>query len=203
MININKIPDVHITRMTDSEYFKGLEIHYFYYDTPIGMILVSSTNKGICSIEFADDMNFAYLSLKSRFSEAVIMEKEENIHKSVFLAFGMQNSFISGLSCIQFAQHEIKSIFLHLRGTDFQLEVWKALLNIPFGELVTYNDIAKLVGKPGACRAVGTAIGKNPVSFVIPCHRVIRKDGNIGGYYWGTEKKKKILEWEKSEMLRL
>ena len=87
-------------------------------------------------------------------------------------------------------------IVLHLYGTDFQIEVWKALLEIPFGKTSTYSDIAKAINNPRALRAVGTAIGRNPVAILVPCHRVLRSDGGIGGYYWGIEKKKILLEWE-------
>lgn len=85
---------------------------------------------------------------------------------------------------------------VHLRGTAFQLEVWKALLAVPFGCLTTYSDIARASGHPKAQRAVGTAIGSNPVAFLVPCHRVIRKDGNLGNYRWGLEVKKALIEWE-------
>ena len=89
-------------------------------------------------------------------------------------------------------------IVLHLHGTDFQIQVWKALLEIPFGKTSTYSDIAIAIKNPQALRAVGTAIGRNPVAVIIPCHRVLRSDGGIGGYYWGIEKKKMLLEWEQS-----
>ena len=87
-------------------------------------------------------------------------------------------------------------IVLHLYGTDFQIKVWRALLEIPFGNTSTYSDIAKAINNPRALRAVGTAIGRNPVAILVPCHRVLRSDGGIGGYYWGIEKKKILLEWE-------
>ena len=88
-------------------------------------------------------------------------------------------------------------IVLHLYGTDFQIDVWRVLLEIPFGKTSTYSEIAMAINNPRALRAVGTAIGRNPVAILVPCHRVLRTDGGIGGYYWGIEKKKKLLEWEK------
>ncbi len=88
---------------------------------------------------------------------------------------------------------------MHLKGTDFQLKVWEALLKIPMGKLSTYGSIAKEIDNPKASRAVGTAIGDNPVAFLIPCHRVIQASGNIGGYMWGTTRKKAIIGWESAK----
>ena len=86
---------------------------------------------------------------------------------------------------------------LHPKGTEFQLSVWKELLNIPLGGITSYGKIAQKLQKPNACRAVGSAVGDNPVSVLIPCHRVLRTDGGLGGYHWGLERKVKLLEWEK------
>ena len=91
----------------------------------------------------------------------------------------------------------METVPLHLKGTEFQLRVWKELLNIPFGETTTYKDIAAALQTPKAFRAVGSAIGENPVSVLIPCHRVLRTDGALGGYHWGLERKVRLLEWEK------
>ena len=89
-----------------------------------------------------------------------------------------------------------EEIKLHLKGTDFQLKVWETLLKIPFGNLSTYGTIAKQIEKPSASRAVGTAIGDNPVAFLIPCHRVIQSTGTLGGYMWGIDRKQAIIGWE-------
>ncbi|HLW30052.1 MAG TPA: methylated-DNA--[protein]-cysteine S-methyltransferase, partial [Brumimicrobium sp.] len=90
----------------------------------------------------------------------------------------------------------IKKIKLHIKGTDFQLKVWKTLLEIPLGKLSTYGEIAQHIQKPKAARAVGTAIGSNPIAFLIPCHRVVQSSGGIGGYMWGADRKVKIINWE-------
>lgn len=90
----------------------------------------------------------------------------------------------------------IEKVKLHLNGTAFQLKVWKALLAIPVGQLTTYGELASKIGKPKAARAVGTAIGKNPMAYMVPCHRVVQSDGGLGGYRWGKKRKRKIIEWE-------
>lgn len=95
---------------------------------------------------------------------------------------------------------ERKTFPLALKGTTFQLSVWKALQAIPFGEKTTYKAIAEVIGHPDATRAVGNAVGANPVAFLIPCHQVIRSDGQLGGYRWGVERKQKMLEWEKNQL---
>ena len=91
-------------------------------------------------------------------------------------------------------------IKLHLAGTPFQIKVWEALLKIPMGALASYGDVATMIGQPGVSRAVGTAIGHNPVAFLIPCHRVIRQNGAIGGYMWGTKRKQAMIAWEGAQM---
>ena len=91
-------------------------------------------------------------------------------------------------------------IKLHLAGTRFQIKVWEALLKIPMGALASYGDVATMIGQPGASRAVGNAIGHNPVAFLIPCHRVIRQNGAIGGYMWGTKRKQAMIAWEGTQM---
>ena len=101
------------------------------------------------------------------------------------------------LAALSADEENVETVPLHLKGTEFQLRVWKELLNIPFGETTTYKDIAAALQTPKAFRAVGSAIGENPVSVLIPCHRVLRTDGALGGYHWGLERKVRLLEWEK------
>ena len=91
---------------------------------------------------------------------------------------------------------EVNAVNLHLKGTPFQVKVWEALLKVPFGQLVSYGDISEKIDMPNANRAVGTAIGRNPVAFLIPCHRVVRKAGEIGDYKWGCSRKSAIIGWE-------
>ena len=173
-----------IERMTDSEY-RNLKIDYGFYSTPVGEILVASTSRGICCIELANNRDEALQLLCKRFAKSFQRECHTEYH-DLALRFFCKNE-----------RQSTDEIVLHLHGTEFQIQVWKALLEIPFGETSTYSDIAKAINNPRALRAVGTAIGRNPVAILIPCHRVLRTDGGIGGYYWGIEKKKKLLEWEK------
>lgn len=173
-----------IERMTDSEY-RNLNIDYGFYSTPVGEILIASTVRGICCIELADDRDEALQLLCKRFAKSL-----QRMHRTEF----------HDLALRFFSKNERRSsdeIVLHLYGTDFQIEVWRALLDVPFGETSTYSDIAKAIDNSRALRAVGTAIGRNPVAILVPCHRILRSDGGIGGYYWGIEKKKILLEWEK------
>lgn len=176
-----------IERMTDAEY-RNLNIDYGFYSTPVGEILVASTFRGICCIEFADDHDEALQLLCKRFTKSSLQIHRTEYHDMALL-------FLNN--------GELKSsddIVLHLYGTNFQIKVWRALLEISLGETSTYRDMAKAINNPQALRAVGTAIGRNPVAILIPCHRVLRSDGGIGGYYWGIEKKKILLEWERNKL---
>ena len=172
-----------IERMTEGEY-RSLNIDYGFYNTPVGELLVASTSRGICCIEFADDRNEALQLLCKRFAKSFQQMRHTEFHDLALRFFCKDERNLSD------------EIVLHLYGTDFQINVWRALLEIPFGETFTYSDIAMAINNPRALRAVGTAIGRNPVAVIIPCHRVLRSDGGIGGYYWGIEKKKMLLEWE-------
>lgn len=172
-----------IERMTDSE-FRNLNIDYGFYNTSVGEILIASTVRGICCIEFADNRDEALQLLCKRFAKSSQQIHPTEFHNQALRFFDKDGRLSSD------------EIVLHLYGTDFQIEVWRALLEIPFGKTSTYSDIAKAINNPHALRAVGTAIGRNPVAILVPCHRVLRSDGGIGGYYWGIEKKKILLEWE-------
>ena len=173
-----------IERMTDSE-FRNLNIDYGFYNTPVGEILVASTSRGICCIELADNRDEALQLLCKRFAKSFQREGHTEYH-DLALRFFCKNE-----------RQSSEETVLHLYGTDFQIDVWGALLDIPFGKTSTYSEIAMAINNPRALRAVGTAIGRNPVAILVPCHRVLRSDGGIGGYYWGIEKKKKLLEWER------
>lgn len=173
-----------IERMTESEY-RNLNIDYEFYSTPVGEILVASTSRGICCIELADNHDEALQLLCKRFAKSFQRMCHTEYHDWA-LRFFSKNE-----------RRSSDEIVLHLYGTNFQIEVWSALLEIPFGKTSNYSEIAKAINNPKALRAVGTAIGRNPVAILIPCHRVLRSDGGIGGYYWGIEKKKILLEWEK------
>lgn len=173
-----------IERMAESEY-RNLKIDYGFYSTPVGEILVASTSRGICCIELADNRDEALQLLCKRFAKSFQREGHTEYH-DLALRFFCKKERLSSEETV-----------LHLYGTDFQIDVWGALLDIPFGKTSTYSEIAMAINNPRALRAVGTAIGRNPVAILVPCHRVLRSDGGIGGYYWGIEKKKKLLEWER------
>lgn len=172
-----------IERMTESEY-RNLNIDYGFYDTSVGRMLIASTSRGICCIEFADDRNEAFRLLCKRFANSFQQMRHTEFHDLALRFFSKDGQLSSD------------EIVLHLYGTDFQIKVWRALLEIPFGKTFTYSEIAMAINNPRALRAVGTAIGRNPVAVIIPCHRVLRSDGGIGGYYWGIEKKEMLLKWE-------
>ncbi len=181
---------VTVEGMTPGDYKNGGEnlfINYSFASTPFGDILIASTPKGICSMEFADDHMEAFNSLQRKFPRARYCQVCDAIQQNALFIFTQDWSKLT----------EIK---LHLKGTDFQLKVWEALLHIPMGGMTTYGDIAAKIDNPRACRAVGTAIGENPVAYLIPCHRVIRASGEIGNYHWGEIRKSAIIGWEASKI---
>lgn len=181
---------------------ENLSINYNFYESPFGEILVASTTKGICYMAFVDNQidsqennqEIAFKSLQNNFSKANFNEIKDVFQENV-LAFFAQD-FNTNFDINSDNNKNIPKIKLHLKGTDFQLKVWEMLLKIPLGELSTYGNIAEKINNPNATRAVGTAIGKNPVAFLIPCHRVIQASGMIGGYMWGTTRKTAIIGWE-------
>jgi len=183
---------VQIEGMTPGDYKNGGEsliISYQYMRSPFGSILVANTPTGICHLEFAENEQSGLAELKNRFPNALIRQQEDEKQQSAIAFF--QRDW----------QHTEK-IKLHLKGTDFQLKVWNALLNIPSGSLSSYGRLANEIGSPKASRAVGTAIGDNPVAFIIPCHRVIQSGGKPGGYHWGLSRKSAMIGWESAGIMR-
>lgn len=183
---------VNIEGMTPAEYKNGgksLTINYNFAETPFGDVIVASTEKGVCYMAFHNDELKAYLQLKDCFPNATFVELETGIQRN-------------GLDVFSNDWTKLNPIKLHLKGTDFQLKVWEALLKIPMGRLSTYGSIANEIKKPSASRAVGTAIGSNPVAFLIPCHRVIQSTGIFGGYRWGNTRKTAIIGWEAAKTCR-
>ncbi len=165
-----------------------MNIDYSIFKTQFGLCLVASTKQGICNILFADSKKELLADLKSRWPEATFVEKNETSHKQVEACFkgGTSNSKIK----------------LRLQGTDFELKVWEVLLTIPRGKTSTYGEIAKKIGKEKSSRIVGRAIGGNPIGYLIPCHRVLKSNGDIGGYRWGIERKKKMLAFEAQKVAK-
>lgn len=176
-----------IELMTAGEYKdKKLSIKYSFAESTFARILIASTHKGICYIAFSDDDTLARTALQKRFTEAHLIQETDEIHQNVLLFFSQKTT-------------NINSLTLHLKATDFQLKVWQALLKIPMGSLVTYADVAQAIQQPKAARAVGTAIGSNLIALLIPCHRVLQSTGLIGGYMWGSTRKKAIIGWEAAQ----
>ena len=180
---------INIEGMTPGEYKNGgasLLINYSFAESPFGNLIVASTSKGICHMAFTEDREKAVQHLKSLFPNANFTEQTDKIQRE-------------GLDIFQHDWSKLHQIKLHLNGTPFQLKVWETLLKIPKGNLSTYHSIAKEIEKPKATRAVGSAIGRNPVAYLIPCHRVIRSSGESGEYMWGTTRKKAIIGWEAAQ----
>lgn len=159
----------------------GLTIRYGWFDSAFGPALVMGTDRGICGLAFAADMgrDEAMADLQSRWPEATYVEDAAALRGWAEAALAMEGE-----------------TQLHMIGAPFQLKVWEALLRIPSGQVTTYGEIAQSIGSPKAVRAVGTAVGRNPVSWLIPCHRALRKSGALGGYHWGLPVKRAMLAWE-------
>jgi AraC family transcriptional regulator, regulatory protein of adaptative response / methylated-DNA-[protein]-cysteine methyltransferase len=184
---------VKIERMLPDEFKNGgknLIINYSHFESPFGKALIASTQKGICTIFFYKNEQQAIIYLQKQFPNALFTLKKDEIQENNIRFF-------------DFDWKNLLPIKLHLKGTEFQLKVWEALLKIPVGKLESYGKIAKQIGNLNASRAVGTAIGSNPVAFLIPCHRVIQANGTLGGYRWGEMRKSAIFGWEASQIASL
>lgn len=181
---------VSIEGMTPGEYKNGgesLAINYSFAESPFGELLVASTTKGICHIAFADDPGHALQELQHSFPRAQYRQMVDRIQQDALHIFSHDWT-------------QPDRIKLHLKGTSFQLKVWETLLKIPMGRLSSYSNIAASIQQPSAQRAVGTAIGRNPVAFLIPCHRVIQATGSFGSYHWGSVRKTAIIGWEAAKV---
>lgn len=181
---------VNIEGMSPAEYKNGgknLKINYSFSGSPFGEIMTASTGKGVCYMAFAENKENALRDLVNKFPNASFFETKDEFQ-------------INALSIFHKDWTELNTIKLHLKGTDFQLKVWESLLTIPLGKLSTYGKLAEKIGSAKASRAVGTAIGSNPVAFLIPCHRVIQSTGKIGGYMWGSDRKQMMIGWESSKV---
>lgn len=181
---------INIEGMTPGEYKNGgksMVINYSFAESPFGNLIIAATQKGICHMAFEEHEGKALDKLRIKFPNATFVRKLDLIQQHALFIF--QNDW-----------SKLPEIKLHLKGTDFQLKVWESLLKIPFGKLSTYGKIAQAIDNPNASRAVGTAIGYNPVAFLIPCHRVIQSSGIFGGYMWGTTRKAAIIGWEGAQL---
>ncbi len=169
---------------------QDLEVRYGFHDCPLGVALVLVTDRGICGLGFCDDISGQeeLLDDMKRWPDATYIADYEGTEKYVRHIFSPDDK--------QMAE-PIRIVFI---GTDFETKVWEALLKVPAGRAVTYSDLAEHIGSPGAHRAVGAAVGRNPISLVVPCHRVLRKDATLGGYHWGIVRKQAILAWETGKL---
>jgi AraC family transcriptional regulator of adaptative response/methylated-DNA-[protein]-cysteine methyltransferase len=170
-------------------YGEGMEIRYGFHSTPFGSCLIGATARGNCHLSFLDrDSTSRRASvlreLKSDWPKAVLRHHPQSTRQLA------SQIFDRGVTS------RTEKIPVLLVGTPFRLKVWEALLKIPFGSVLSYHDVARSIGAPNACRAVGAAVGKNPVAYLIPCHRVIRETGIVGDYRWGQARKLAMLAWE-------
>lgn len=169
--------------MSPGEYARGgagLEIRYGFAPSPFGEAMVMATGRGLCGLAFTEETgrDAALEDMRARWPKATCIEDANHIAPLAAAAFGGRGAS------------------LHLIGAPFQIKVWEALLRIPSGHVTSYSQIAAAIGHPRAVRAVGTAVGRNPVAFLIPCHRALRKSGGLGGYHWGLPVKRAMLAWE-------
>ena len=169
----------------------GLTIHYGFHASPFGECLVATTDRGICALSFCapGEQRHAVATLRKNWPGAKLVEKKsvtQPLVEQIFTPFVRQND---------------QKLGLLLAGTNFQIKVWEALLKIPSGFVLAYDDVAGVIGKPRAARAVGNAIAQNPIGYLIPCHRVIRKAGVIGDYRWGQTRKRAMLAWEAAKKM--
>ena len=179
---------VKIEAMTPGDYARGgegLTVEYGFYPSPFGAALLMATDRGLCGLGFADegDEEAALSDMTSRWPKANFREAPEHMREL-------------GRRIFDADKRTGEAIGLHLLGTPWQIKVWQALLSIPSGKLTTYHAIAKLLDKATASRAVGTAVGRNPISYLIPCHRVLGSDGALHGYHWGLARKRAMLAVE-------
>lgn len=176
----SRLHDLFLTweAMTPGDYARrgeGLLIEYTWQETSFGPTLVMATERGICGMAFGETLGEKHIEedMMMRWPKARFVETK----KLLFEGLGAKTH-------------------LHLIGAPFQIKVWEALLEVPTGHVTTYADIASRIGSAKAHRAVGTAVGRNPIGWLIPCHRVIRKSGGLGGYHWGLPRKRALLAWE-------
>ena len=182
----NASAELGMTPATYSRGGGGINIKFTIRDSPLGRLLVAITERGVCSVTMGDRDSALEKALREEFSEAQVERDDAALRQTVS----------SVLKHLEAKQHHL-DLPLDIRATAFQRQVWEKLRAIPYGQTMSYRDVASAIGKPGAVRAVGHACATNPVALVIPCHRVVREDKTLGGYRWGMHRKKKLLEQEK------
>lgn len=179
---------VHLEAVTPGEYKMGgmgLTIEYAVHDTPFGKAFIAITPRGICNFAFLEraEIDGHLTRLQKKWPHAMVHENRQRTPAVIKAMFRGENKLDRPVS-------------LHVSGTNFQISVWKALLQIPPATVASYSQVAAAIGHPSSARAVGLAVGANPVAFLIPCHRVIQQSGQLGGYHWGETRKQTIHAWE-------
>jgi AraC family transcriptional regulator of adaptative response/methylated-DNA-[protein]-cysteine methyltransferase len=167
----------------------GLRIEYGFHETPFGLELLGVTERGVCWLSFIttdEDPKYELEKMKEHWDHSIFHHDQELTAGFMEAIFGQQ--------------HENKKLHVFVKGTNFQVKVWEALLRLPLGGVTTYRGIAEKIQNPKALQAVGSAVGSNHIAYLIPCHRVIRKDGILGEYRWNAIRKKSIIGWEMSKM---
>lgn len=181
---------VNIEAMTPGEYKNGgrnLVINYSFVQTALGSVLVASTSKGVCLLFFCELESEALRIVEQQYPKALIVSQSDQFQRDALALFDAD-------------WHRLQQLKLHLKASPFQLKVWQALLHVPTAALLSYADIAAQINRPSAARAVGSAIGRNPVALVIPCHRVIQSSGFLGGYRWGLARKQALIGLEAARL---
>jgi len=177
--------------MTPGDYKRrgeGLKMAYGFHASPFGQALLIATDRGIAGIAFVDEESGqtpqdTLADMMQRWPKAHYVEAPDKTARHARQIFAAE-------------WNQDRPVRLVMIGTDFDVRVWETLLKIPIGRAVSYTDIARHIGTPSAARAVGAAVGRNPLSFVVPCHRVLRGDGSLGGYHWGLTRKRALIGWE-------
>jgi AraC family transcriptional regulator of adaptative response/methylated-DNA-[protein]-cysteine methyltransferase len=178
--------------MTPGDYKRrgeGLQMAWGFHPSPFGDALLIATERGLAGLAFVDED-------KTQSREDVLADMTERWPRARFVAAPERTAPLARQVFDPATWRPDQPVRLVMIGTDFEVRVWEALLHIPMGRAVSYQDIARHLGQPTAARAVGSAVGRNPISFVVPCHRVLRGDGSLGGYHWGLTRKRALIGWE-------
>jgi AraC family transcriptional regulator of adaptative response/methylated-DNA-[protein]-cysteine methyltransferase len=182
--------------MTPGDYKRrgdGLEMAWGFHPSPFGDALIIATERGLAGLAFVDED-------KAQTRAEALADMRERWPRAGFAEAPARTAAFARQIFDPAAWSPERPVRLVMIGTDFEVRVWEALLQIPMGRAVSYQDIARHLGQPTASRAVGSAVGRNPISFVVPCHRVLRGDGSLGGYHWGLTRKRALIGWETGRM---
>jgi AraC family transcriptional regulator of adaptative response/methylated-DNA-[protein]-cysteine methyltransferase len=185
--------------MTPKQYRAGgavVEISYATATTPLGMVMIGATDRGLCFLDFGKSTNELLKSLEHEYPAAKLVA----MAKPYSAQF---TDWMQGLSSYLEGERALGQTPIALHGTVFQLKVWRYLQTIPAGSVQSYSEVAKAIGQPGAARAVANACAANRIAVVVPCHRVIRGDGSLGGYRWGLDRKRALLQTERRTATRV